>query len=330
MATSGTVSQTSFPTRYVIEQAYRRCKINAQAITGEMIDVAYDQLYLMLSEWANGNIQLWCIEKWILPMYEAQAQLPCPIGTVDILNANLRQTTQQTGNVTQSTTSYSVQFQAATQIQTVGLTWSTNTPISLTMQACNDGASWVTYKTITPALTSGSVTWTEIDAIPATTYFQILSTDGATALPISNYYLGGNPYEITMARLNRDDYVNLPNKAFQGRPLQYWFDRQRDIPLMTLWPTPSLAFTTNQVSIWRKRYIMDVGNSSNTLDIPQRWFDAVVYNLAVKLMESIAEINMDVLPILAQKAQLMLNRAQAEERDNSPIYWSPNLRGYTR
>jgi len=329
---SGTVSTTSFPTRYVIEQAYRRCRLNAQAITGEMIDVAYDQLYLMLSAWANLGIQLWCIEKWILPMYEAQAQLPCPVGTVDILNANLRQTVQQMGQVTQTETSYQMAFPSPTQIQTVGLNWtgSMPSPISINLQASTDGVNWTTYKTVTPVITTGNRTWTEIDAIPAQMYFQIVPSDGVTPLPISDFYLGNTPYEITMARLNRDDYVNLPNKTFQGRPLQYWYNRQRDQPLMTLWPAPSLYFTQNQVSIWRKRYIMDVGTSSNLLDIPQRWFDAVVYNLAVKLAESITSIDLQILPMIAAKAQVALQEARMEERDNSPIYWSPNLRVYTR
>lgn len=326
---SGSVSQTAFPTRYVIEQAYRRCRLPAQAISGEMIDVAFDQLYLMLSEWANQGVQLWCIEKLILPLYEAQAQLPVPLGTVDILNANLRQTTQQMGAVTQTPTAYQVGFSVPTQIQTVGLTW--NAPsISVIFQAGNDGASWTTFATITPTAVAGQKTWHEIDAIPAQNYFRIIPADGVTALPISNFYLGNNPYEITIARLNRDDYVNLPNKSFQGRPLQYWYDRQRDIPLMTLWPAPQVAYINNQISIWRKRYIMDVGTASQRLDIPQRWFDAVVYNLAVKLAESVPLIDMQVLAYLAPKADVVLQRARMEERDNSPIYWSPNLRVYTR
>ena len=75
---------------------------------------------------------------------------------------------------------------------------------------------------------------------------------------------------------------------------------------------------------------MDVGNSANLLDIPQRWFDAVVYNLAIKLAEAVTSIDMQIIPILAAKAEMALGRARMEERDNSPIYWSPNLQVYTQ
>ena len=62
MATSGTVSTTQFTTRQVIDHAYRRCRLGAQQITSEMIDIANDQLYLILANLANRGVQLWCIE----------------------------------------------------------------------------------------------------------------------------------------------------------------------------------------------------------------------------------------------------------------------------
>ena len=326
---SGTISKTSFPTRLVIEHAYRRCRLPAQAITGEMIDVAFDQLYLMLSDWANEGVQLWCIEKLILPMYEAQAQLPLPIGTVDVLNANIRQVTPQSGVVSQIPTQYQLQFSSPTLISTIGLDW--NGPsIPIKYETSQDGITWKQYASFTVTADVGVRSWFDVDGSPAALYSRITSLDGLTPLPISNFIFANNPLEITIARLNRDDYINLPNKTFQGRPLQYWYDRQRDIPIMTLWPAPSLFFTAQQITVWRKRYIMDVGNAANMLDIPQRWFDAVTYNLAVKLAEASVSVDPTILTILAPKAQMSLQKARMEERDNSPIYWSPNLRVYTR
>lgn len=56
MAYSGTISQTIFDTRRVIENAARRCKMPPQTLTAEHIDVANDQLYLMLSALANQGL----------------------------------------------------------------------------------------------------------------------------------------------------------------------------------------------------------------------------------------------------------------------------------
>jgi hypothetical protein len=130
--------------------------------------------------------------------------------------------------------------------------------------------------------------------------------------------------------LNRDDYTALPNKYFLGRPLQFWFDRQIDQPVMRLWPVPNLAATTQQIVLWRHRYIQDVGSMTQELDIPQRWFDAIVALLAAKLAEETPEVDSQLMPILDAKAAKALAEAESEERDNSPIYWAPSINCYTR
>jgi hypothetical protein len=66
------------------------------------------------------------------------------------------------------------------------------------------------------------------------------------------------------------------------------------------------------------------------LDIPQRWFDAIVALLAAKLAEETPEVDSQLMPILDAKAAKALAEAESEERDNSPIYWQVNLSGYTR
>jgi hypothetical protein len=90
VAVSGTVSQTVFNTRKVIDHAFRRCRVPPQGVGAELLEVAQENLYLILSDLANRGLQLWCIEKLILPMYVNMAQVPVPVGTVDLLNTNLR------------------------------------------------------------------------------------------------------------------------------------------------------------------------------------------------------------------------------------------------
>jgi hypothetical protein len=66
------------------------------------------------------------------------------------------------------------------------------------------------------------------------------------------------------------------------------------------------------------------------LDIPQRWFDAIVALLASKLADETPEVDVQLIPMLEMKAEKALAQAENEERDNSPIYWTPNLSVYTR
>ena len=98
MAYSDSISGTTFNALKVVDHAFRRCRLQAQAITAEMQDYALDSLYLMLSELANIKTPSWCIEKIILPMYENQQIVTLPLGTVEVLNLNYRTLQVVTGS----------------------------------------------------------------------------------------------------------------------------------------------------------------------------------------------------------------------------------------
>lgn len=328
MAYSGAVSQTTFNTRRVIEHAARRCKLPAQSLSAEHVDIAKDQLYLLLSSLANRGIQLWCIEKTVYPLYSGVAQVTTIDGTVDILNANLRTVSRQTGTDTSAVSYAQTQFASATIVTTVGIKWSGAAPTIL-VQRSDDGVSWTTVVTETPAASAGEWSWIDLPSAIASTYIRVYTAE--PAVNIQEVYWGGTPTEIPLARLNRDDYTNLPNKAFRSnRPLQYWLDRQVRTPVMNLWPVPNTQAEYAQIVVWAQRHIMDVGNLQQEVEVPQRWYEAIVAMLAARLAMEFIEVDPALTPILDQKAEQALYYAQQEERDNSPIQILPNISMYTR
>jgi len=328
VAVSGTVSTTVFNTRKVVDHAYRRCRMPPEGISSEQVSFALDTLYLILSMLANRGLQLWCIEKDIMPLYQAQGLIEMPNGIVDILNTNLRTLQEVSGTSTTTSTTYLTVFTSVTQVTNVGVYWN-GASTSYALETSNDGATWTTLATVAnPGTVANETTWTDIEGSIATLYFRVRATTGV--LNQSRVFLGNTPTEIPMARLNRDDYVNLPNKAFQGRPLQFWVNRQLNNPILNLWPVPSDQFITAQVIVWVKRYIMDVGSMTQEIEIPQRWYDAVVYVLAARLAEETPTVDPQMIAILDQKAQRALLEAENEERDDSPIYLTPNIAVYTR
>ena len=132
-----------------------------------------------------------------------------------------------------------------------------------------------------------------------------------------------------MARLNRDDYTNLPNKNFTAnQPFQFWFDRTIPQPTLYLWPTPSDAFV--QMTVWYNRQIEDVGALTDELEIPQRWYLAVQSMLAHQMSLELPGVDLQRVQYLEQQAEKYLYQAEQEERDKSPIYWAPNISVYTR
>jgi hypothetical protein len=152
---------------------------------------------------------------------------------------------------------------------------------------------------------------------------------GGNTLSVREFYVGNNSREIQMSRLNRDDYTNLPNKNFTAnQPFQYWFDRTIPKPTIYLWPTPNSNFV--QMTVWYSRQIMDVGSLSGELEVPQRWFEAVIMNLAHRMSLELPQVPLDRIQYLEKMAMAYLSDAEAEERDRSPIYLAPNISVYTR
>ena len=328
MAFSNTVSQTVFNTRRVIDNAIRRCKLTAQQISAEHIDVANDQLYLFLSDLANQGAPLWCIEKQIYPLYDGVGDITMTDGTVDILNSNFRTLQPVTGVNTDTSTTRTVAFTTDIFVSTVGIYW-TAAAVPVALERSDDGVTWFTIQTETPTAVAGEWTWFDLDSSVAAPYFRVRATAGT--LSFSQIYLANTPTEIPLARMNRDDYTNLPNKTFQSnRPLQFWFDRQVNNPIMHMWPVPNEAATVCQIVVWRQRYIMDVGTMTQDVEVPQRWLEAIVAGLAAKMALELVEVDVNMIPILDQKAASALYIAQMEERDNSPMMIAPNISPYTR
>ena len=328
MPYSGTVSQTVFDTRRVIENAARRCRVPPQSLTAEHIDVAKDQLFLLLSDLSNRGMQLWCIQKSIYPLYEGQAQIVTDLGTVDVLNGNLRSLKDLTGAVTTSATAYTTSFAGPVAVSTVGVQGD-NSGVPLVFERSADEVVWTQVGSITPQTEAGEWFWFDIDSVKPGRFFRVRATSGTP--DFSRVIFGNNPTEIPLARLNRDDYTNLPNKTFQSnRPLQYWLDRQTRSPVLNLWPVPNAGAETSQIVLWVQRHIMDVGAMTQEIEVPQRWYEAIVAQLAARLALEYMEVDPQLIPILDSKAAQSLAIAMIEERDNSPVNLLPDISMYTR
>ena len=64
MAYSGNIGVKTFNSLKVVDHAFRRCRLPAQAITSEMQEYALDSLSFMLDDLSNVRVPSWCIEKF--------------------------------------------------------------------------------------------------------------------------------------------------------------------------------------------------------------------------------------------------------------------------
>jgi hypothetical protein len=326
MAYSGNVSGTTFNALKVVDHAFRRCRLPAQAITAEMQTYALDSLYLMLSELANIRTPSWCIEQLILPMYENQPLITLPPGTVEVLNLNYRVLQLLSGASVTTSTNYTVNFTTQTVVNTVGIKWSA-AAVPVNFQVSTNGSSWTTVGTSSVTASAGDITWTDISGALAYAYFRIVATSGT--LNFSAITLGNLPQQIPLGQLNRDSYVNQSNLQFPGRPSNYYFQRDLPEPVVYLWPAPFSAAEQAQLILWRHRQIMDTENLQQEVEVPQRWLQAIVDGLASKVAAETPQVDAALMPLLEQRAAVSMQRAWDGDNDGSPIQINPGIRAYT-
>lgn len=351
MATSGTVSTTVFNTRKVIDHAFRRAKLSPQQITPEYIETAQDLLYLFLSTLTSKGVALWCIDKVIMAMYQNVQTVPLPVGTVDVLNANLRTSNRLDGDATASEGTAENAFDGDIDtecVQTIAAGWiqleldsGSSAPLfgvlpgvsgdwDFSIQGSMDGAIWAELHTATEqAMVDGEWFWVDIEGVLDYPFYR-LKANNTTILDVREFYIGTLLSEIPVAKINRDDYANLPNKFFPGRPVQFWYDKQRIQPLMTLWPAPSEEYTFSQLVLYTQRYVQDVGSLTQEIEVPQRWYMAIVLQLAIDLCGEIPEVPPGTKMEIEPEAREKLREGWDSETDSSPSYILPNISCYTR
>lgn len=353
MATSGTVSTTLFETRKIIDHAFRRCKLTPQQITSEHIATALDLLYLFTSALVNRGIKLWNVDRILVALYAEQFSYLLPLGTVDVLNCNLRVNQRITGTASATegvadnafdgdlTTacvqvtpagSITMRLPGTIAVPIYGFLPGVSGPWDYVIEFSDDDITYTPIITRTAqAVVAGEWVWFDAEGIAAHEYYRLRAT-GTTVLNVIELVYQNLPQAIPMYQLNRTDYSNLPNRVRTGRPTQFWYDKQRTQPVVTLWPNVEVQFTFAQLELYVQRYIQDIGGftSGSEIEIPQRWYLAIVCELASHLAREVKEVDPAVLPIVQGDADKYMRDAWDGETDDSDAFFRPNISPYTR
>ncbi len=351
MATSNTVATTVFQTRRVIDHAFRRCGVVTQTIVSEHLDTAMDLLYLEMSALGNRGIPLWTIESILLPIYHRTAIVPTPLGTIDVFDVNLRENQRLIGANSSSEgdaenafdsnlstfTEHTVtggfiqsEFVSATTVSVFGILPNVTGTWDVALQYSDDGVTFTDIFT-EPQLevVKGQWFWRDLPGLDDHRFFR-LQANGTTVLNVIELVFQNLPQEIPFYQLNRTDYSNLPNKTRTGRPTQFWFNKTRKNPELVIWPNPGRQFTFAQITGYLHRQIQDVGTMQQELEFPQRWYLAIILQLAKHLVREIKEADKSLIPVIDQDAAWELKRAWDGEGDGSDTYFRPNIGPYTR
>ena len=125
-----------------------------------------------------------------------------------------------------------------------------------------------------------------------------------------------NQLDVTVNRIGRDTYLNLSSKLSQGKPTQYYVDRQIT-PKFRVFPTPNTTYT---LVVDRLTRIEDADSASNTVDVPFRFYPCLAAGLAYYLAIKKAPDRIQILKSIYDEE---FDRAATEDRDRTSLKLLP-------
>jgi hypothetical protein len=163
--------------------------------------------------------------------------------------------------------------------------------------------------TVNPAAgVSYTMSGTTIDILTAI----IRNTDGVGTTSQS---------DLTLDRVSREYYLNIPNKLTEGRPVQFFLDRQIT-PVLYVWPKPN---TTYYIIVDKLQRMDDASAGVNTMQVPFRFYPCLAAGLAYYLAIKKAPERVQLLKAIYEEE---FERAASEDRDRAPLRLSASQNFY--
>jgi hypothetical protein len=355
LAYSGTTGNTTINVDQLISYAFRDAGKTSEEMTPEYVDAAKQALFYNLQNLSNLGVNLWLLENQLYGAVTAQQQLVLPRTVIDVREANwvyiinsnaaeylptsnpdspavFNQNIERVSTSTVGANWFGLEYQSSQPVFYVGFngyaTGGGTTTYNFAYEVSEDGITWTTVQQF-PATTLADKEWAyfNISTTPEHLYYRLRETV-ATTFSIRQIVFSTSQQVIPLARLNRDDYWNLPNKQFPSvRSLQYWFDRQIE-PSMYLWPVPNNDFQMFQLLV--EKQMEDVGSLTNQIYVPDRWINSVQKQLSHSMALQLPGVDMARVTYLDAQAEKAFQQASQEDRDKSPIYLQPNISYYSR
>jgi|TARA_R110000822_G_C15321107_1_gene493703 hypothetical protein len=142
-----------------------------------------------------------------------------------------------------------------------------------------------------------------------------LATDVVSMLEV---VLRRDNTDYILSQIGRGDYVTLPDKTTQGRPSQFWFNRQI-APVINLWAVPENS--TDQIVYYYVQRIEDADSLVNTTDMPFRFYPCMVAGLAYYIAMKRAPERLQVLKTIYEEEFL---RAAEEDEQRVSLKLQPS------
>lgn len=275
-----------------VEEAFERCGLEFR--TGYDAVTARRSLNFLFADWANRGLNRWTMNQVSQTVVSGLAEYP--VGTI---TATVGASTNLVlGNTITGQTS------AATAVVLTK-------PSSTTITTSIPSGAFTAGETISSTDSGGSATTTTIAADPSV-------EDVRSTIDILSAVIRRSGTDISISRVSRDTFLNIPNKTTTGRPTQYYVDRQIT-PVFKIWPTPE---NSTDIFIYdRLVRIDDADASANTVEVPFRFYPCLAAGLAYYIALKRSPDRVQLLKGLYEEEFI---RAADEDRDKVSINLVPS------
>jgi len=128
--------------------------------------------------------------------------------------------------------------------------------------------------------------------------------------------------DFSINRVSRDEFLSIPTKTTEGRPTQFFLDRQIT-PNLKIWPLPEND--TDVLIFDCLTRINDADTAKNTMEVPFRFYPCLAAGLAYYISLKRAPERVQLLKAVYEEE---FRRAIDEDRDRASFQISPSLRNY--
>lgn len=147
---------------------------------------------------------------------------------------------------------------------------------------------------------------------------------GTDVIDVLSVVVRRDSTDYALERLSRSDYITIPNKTTQGRPNQFFLDRQLT-PNLKIWPLPDNS--TDVIYYDALTRMDDADTFVNTMDIPFRFYPCLAAGLSYYLSLKRAPQRTQLLKAVYEEE---FQRAAEEDRDRASFNVAPKYDYYGR
>lgn len=132
--------------------------------------------------------------------------------------------------------------------------------------------------------------------------------------------------DVPLLELSRQEYDEIPTKTINpATPISFYFDPQVPAANLYVWPAASASVAAStELRLTVLRRMDDMVTAADDLDMPQEWFQAVIWNLADDLETEYPVNDARLAGKIERRAAILRANLTAWDNEPAAIYFQPS------